>query len=147
MKEAFGGTFILKMFMIFFIIYVTFIFIVLNFAKHYRIKNYVVNFLEQSQYNGDASSLDNSDLDTYLRNVPYNVPNSVADEECKKVASSNNYQVFDGVCIIQYGEKKNGVIENPYYKVTVYFGASFPFFGLRLTIPISGETTVIYQPK
>mgnify|MGYP001856301377 CR=1 FL=1 len=71
MKDAFGGTFILKLFMIFFIIYVTFIFLVLNFAKHYRIKNYVVNFLEQSQYNGDASSLDDSDLDTYLRGVPY----------------------------------------------------------------------------
>lgn len=145
MKEAFGGTFMLKLFMVFFIIYVTFIFIALNFAKHYRIKNYVINYLEQNQYKF-GQNLENSELSSYLDNVPYTFNNEIAEDKCKQTAGSNEYDTFKGVCIIQYGQKVNGVREEPYYKVIVYFGAVFPWLNINITIPISGETTVIRQP-
>ena len=142
MKEAFGGTFMLKLFMVFFIIYVTFIFVALNFAKTYRIKNYVINYLEQKQYKYGAS-LSGSELETYLDNVPYTF--SLEEGECDKYTNGGDSIAFKGVCIIPMGVKSSGKYVDPYYKVIVFFGAEFPFLGINITIPISGETMIIHQ--
>ena len=57
MKDAFGGSIMIYLFMIFFVIYVALIGVALNFAKIYRIKNNVINILEQNQYSGDGSGI------------------------------------------------------------------------------------------
>ena len=69
MQEAFGGMSMMKMFMIFFVIYVCFMAIALNFAKIYRVKNYVINTLEQYQYSGDQNDLALTYLDEYLKDI------------------------------------------------------------------------------
>lgn len=148
MKEAFGGTFMLKLFMVFFIIYVTFIFVALNFAKHYRIKNYVVNYLEQKQYyfeDEKTSSAKYTDLENYLANVPYTFSEKLAEDKCDDYANGGDKTTFKGVCIIPMGVKSSGKYVDPYYKVIVFFGAEFPFLGINITIPISGETMIIHQ--
>ena len=136
MKDAFGGAVSIWLFLFFFIIYVTFIGIALNFAKTYRVKNYVVNTLEQQQYTGDANDEALSILDDYLDNVPYNINSDDIRDDCQKYG--DDAVVYHGVCIVPEGTNNA-----PYYKVVVYFVAEFPYFNIKLTIPASGETKVI----
>lgn len=136
MKEAYGGGFSIWLFMVFFVIYVCFIAVILQFAKTYRVKNYVINVLEQHQYTGAANDNALTILDSYLDNVPYTISDEVAFNQCEKYGS--NVAVYHGVCIIPQGET-----QKKYYKVVVFFEADFPFLNLNMTIPASGETKVI----
>ena len=149
MQEAFGGTFMLKLFMIFFIIYVAFIGIALNFAKIYRIKNNVINILEQYQYEGSNGNNNKvyAELGKYLDSVPYgykDAQNLNFENYCKSLAS--DYEEVDrdmytnyGVCVVQKGEE-----DKHYYMVTVYYVINFPVLDvLNLPITSSGETIVI----
>lgn len=137
-KDAYGGAFSIWLFMFFFIIYVCFIAVALQFAKTYRVKNYVINVLEQYQYTGAQNDSALSKLDTYLDGVPYNMDSTLAQKKCSK-SYGEKATIYKGVCIVPEGET-----DAPYYKVVVYFVAEFPLFNLNLTIPISGETKVIY---
>ena len=142
MKDAFGNAFSIYLFMFFFIVYVCFIGVALNFAKTYRVKNSVINILEQEQYDGSTNSSALGMISGYLSSVPYKVDSTLISDSCKKMDVDNNsYYVHDGVCIISQGD-----VINRYYKVVVYFSAEFPFLlgnNSAITIPISGETTVI----
>ncbi|MEE3343647.1 MAG: hypothetical protein VZS44_06120 [Bacilli bacterium] len=139
MKEAFGGTFTLKLLMVFFVVYVTFLGVALNIAKAYRIKNGVINILEQQQFDiNDASRTNdvNDIIYAYLYKIPYKVSSETISDDCKAAAKeagdSAKYQSDNGVCIIQY--------PGNYYKVTVYMYAEFPFLHISVKLPISGET-------
>lgn len=124
MRDAFGSTFMFKIIIIFIVAYVSFMTIAVNYAKTFRIKNGVINILEQYQYDGSSSL---SELDEYLNNVPYNVKNDDVISRC-----SGNL-IAEGVCVSSGSGDK-------YYVVTVYMVAKFPFLDLKLVIPISGET-------
>ena len=138
MKEAFGGTFTLKLIMVFFIIYITFMGVALQIAKLYRIKNSVINHLEQNQYVFEEKISDS--YTEYLRNIPYNIPNvSNLKEVCENGKNgSAKYYSDQGICI-----EKKGTDESPYYKVSVYYLAEFPFLGVYVPLTISGETMTI----
>ena len=148
MKEAFGGTFTIKLLMVFFVIYVTFLGVALNIAKSYRIKNGVINILEQNLYDGkkiDNSSDIGKKLNDYLVSIPYTVKSTEIEGKCKS-SSNGKYVVSNGVCIIPGGNtivEENGTLNN-YYIVTIYMNAKFPFFDINMTFPISGETMTIY---
>ena len=128
--------------MIFFIIYVTFIGVALQFAKTYRIKNNVINILEQQQYRGDANDSALTKLDSYLDGVPYpaNKYNAIASVECPK-RYGDEVTVYHGVCIVPMPQ---GSDKTEYFRVEVYFAAEFPFLDINLAIPASGETKIIY---
>lgn len=140
MKDAFGGTFTIYLFMIFFVIYVTFIGVALQFAKTYRIKNNVINILEQQQYTGANNDPALLKLDNYLDSVPYSVSDDLAISQCKKRYGDGNYKIHNGVCIVPMPNTS----DPEYFRVEVYFVAEFPFFNINLTIPASGETKIIY---
>ena len=141
MKESFGGLFTIRLMMIFFVIYVTFIGVALNIAKAYRIKNGVINILEQGQYSGGDMSAENASigtkLDDYFEKIPYKVPDERGSKIKEKYCNDSVY--YEGVCIIPGG----GDPDANYYKVIVFMSAEFPFFDIDLTLPISGETMTI----
>jgi len=141
MRESFGGAFMIKLVLIFIVIYITFMAVAIDYAKVFRVKNNVINILEQSQFEiGD--SFDN--IDNYLSKVPYNENgNESVKKNCNVTSfgSINNDTLLttNGVCIV----KKDDVDNDFYYKVTAYISIEFPFFNLYFTIPISGETKII----
>ena len=142
MQEAFGGTFMLKLFMIFFVIYVAFIGVALNFAKIYRIKNNVINILEQSQYKfekGTGPGETVEQVSNYLKGANYGFKfNTVFKAEDNCPTGDKNLRDDEGVCVIKRGEDAK-----PYYTVRVYYVIQFPLFGLTIPISASGETIVI----
>lgn len=142
MKDAFGGSFILRIMLVFFVIFICFMTVAINLSKTYRIKNNVINILERSdpnKFNTNGNNSTISKIDSYLRRVAYNYFNN---ENVKGNCAANNRDRFlsgNGVCII----KKEGN-NNVYYRVITYFVVDFPLFRLGILIPISGETKTIY---
>lgn len=142
MRESFGGAFMIKLVLVFIVIYITFMGVAIEYAKVFRVKNQVINMLEQSQYKiGDTSVEDK--IDTYLSSVPYNRAGTIGVEnKCNNsITENNSYKyITRGVCIEQFVDD-NAV--NAHFKVTVYISIDFPFFGINMTLPISGETKTI----
>lgn len=147
MRDAFGGTFVIKLILIFIVIYISFMAIAMQYAKTFRVKNLIINKLEQSQYDG---SLEDEDVlieisDT-LGQIPYNIndigTNTCNGEKQRFITSETgtSSSAGGGFCLEQ-----KGTPNKPYYKVTTYIVASLPLFGINITIPISGETKIIYQ--
>lgn len=142
LKEAYGGLTNLYIFMIFFVIYVCFIAVALNFAKTYRIKNYVISTLEQSQYASGVDEATLGQLDNYLDSVPYTISDDEVKDKCKNYGEPDNVVSHHGVCIIANGEE-----DSRYYRVVVFFKVEFPFLDINgFYIPVSGETMIIHQP-
>ena len=148
MSESYGGTFMVYLFMIFFVIYVFIIGVALNFAKIYRVKNNVINILEQYQYKGDnTDNIVYEKLDAYLKSVPYKVSqeSSTYINDCQnRTGGKENSKSYDqtlidkGVCVVRKGEANKY-----YYSVTVYYVAELPIMNLTIPITASGETIVI----
>ena len=50
MRESFGGAFMIKLVLVFIVIYITFMAVAIDYAKVFRVKNNVINILEQNQF-------------------------------------------------------------------------------------------------
>lgn len=135
MRESFGGAFMIKLVLIFIVIYVSFMAVAINYAKAFRVKNEVINIIEQIQYTG--TDADNNMIDTYLSGFGYAYGGR---DNLKKHCITENSGLFteNGVCII-----KKGDANYPYYRVITYIDIALPFLKISMTIPISGETKVI----
>ena len=49
MRDAFGGAFMIKLFLVFILIYVCFIALALNYAKAFKVKNKIIDYLETNE--------------------------------------------------------------------------------------------------
>ena len=49
MRDAFGGAFMIKLFLVFIIIYVSFTALALNYAKAFKVKNKIVEYIESHE--------------------------------------------------------------------------------------------------
>lgn len=145
MKEAYGGATNLYLFLFFFVVYVSFLAFALQFAKAYRVKNYVIDALEQGQYDGEAMDSGTNreiaeKLHKYFLSIPYTGVNNTADDFCKDNSDNGTYiaNSYEGACIIKYGEE-----DAPYYKVFTFVDFSLPLLDVDLKIPVGGETMII----
>ena len=142
MRDAFGSTFMFKLIIVFIVFYVSFMTSAVGYAKVFKIKNEVINFLEQYQVDTDSVSDWNNvvigKIDPYLDRSAYRRgDNNTVKGDC---SSKGGKMSSNGVCIVKNNLSKNSA----YYKVVVYLVISFPLFNSDFVIPISGETTTIY---
>ena len=49
MRDAFGGTFMIQVFLVFILIYISFTALALNYAKAFKVKNKVIDYLENTE--------------------------------------------------------------------------------------------------
>ena len=148
MKESFGGAFMLKLALVFLVIYVSFMAVAINYAKAFRVKNQIINIIEQYQYTGEKNGTAIDKINEYLVSVPYNFgSNDGVKQTCENIAGTGNDYTFTdrGACIIPKGAIGNFGNSSRYYKVVTFIDIDFNFFNIHMTIPISGETKVIYQ--
>ena len=124
MRDAFGGTFMIKLFLVFIFIYVGFTAIALNYAKAFRVKNKIIDFIETNEitdlasYLGEGSGTNANKLDNILESANYTV-------ECRTangLSTNSIVETSDGLCY--HGVLFNRVSGNSktdkyvYYKVT-----------------------------
>ena len=144
MREAFGGSFTIKLMLIFLAVYVAFIAIALNYAKAFRVKNGVIDIIEQSEGIDDYIDVGSESsvikkIDDYLISIGYYVK-GIDDKKCP--ITEYDYRGSRGYCL----KSTSSVIDNvetSYYKVTTFVRIELPFFNINMTIPITGETRKI----
>ncbi len=138
MRDAFGGAFLMKLLIIFIMIYVVFMAIALNYAKAFKVKNKIIDIIEQ--YEGHNVKADTA-INAYLDKADYYVSAGGI--------NANNYTCFNNggtgsqaYCLRKYQGSVGG-IPRSYYTVYTFIKLEFPFFRLSMTVPIKGETRLI----
>lgn len=138
MKDAFGGTFMIRVLMVFFVIFIAFMTVAVGYAKAFRIKNHIVSILEKPAYSNDYDSAI-SEIESYIGDVAYDYSgNSKIQNDCTNRGGS--LAVVQGICIAQKGD--DTLI---YYEVTSYFVIEPPLFNVSILAPIRGETKIVNQ--
>lgn len=131
MRDAIGGTFMLRILIIFIVLYIVFMCFAVSYAKTFRLKNKVIDILEQQGYDDD-------EINAYLDSNAYYFPganHSQVSNHCAKVSGN---LTINGACIVP---KDSG--NNSYYQVYLYIVYYFPFFHWEVVMPVGGETEVI----
>lgn len=153
MREAIGGTLLIKLVMVFIVIYIAFLAIAINYAITFRVKNQIISLLEAYEGYENAETA----IDSYIADVGYfrastGTSTLVADPDCGGVVSSCNCR--NGYCIRELQDPKNNGVEvnNPlldrvYYKVTAVVKFDFPIIGSIVSFPVSGESTLISKKR
>lgn len=142
MRDAFGGAFSIKLMLVFLVLYVSFICVALNYSRAFRVKNRIINIIEQNEgYNldntGDAVA---TQIDNYLATTGYFI-----NEETKRYLSNNNASSCNdlygrGYCVYQ-------ISSSPlYYGVETYMVFTLPIINVRFPVAVRGETRVIETP-
>ncbi len=129
MRDAFGGTFMIQLGLVFLVIYVSFMALALNYAKAFKVKNQIINYIEQ--YEGVSETTLNK-IENYLDIADYYVNFSAGSVDEDTVCYDRGY------CITKISSDR-GV----YYRVQTLFTVEFPLFNLHFDIPVRGETRVI----
>lgn len=147
MKEAVGGTFMIYVLLIFLAVYITFVAVALNYAKAFRVKNSVIDIIEQnegmdeSDFNareGNISTGVTGQINAKLKDYNYYV--SLSNNEIDKYCGDREHHFGLGYCI----SIKENNLDREYYQVVTFVQIKFPFWeDFNITIPIRGETRVI----
>lgn len=147
MKEAVGGTFMIYVLLIFLAVYITFVAVALNYAKAFRVKNSVIDIIEQNEgmddsdfasREGNINSGVTGQINSKLRDYNYRIV--LSSNEVTKYCGSDNNKFELGYCIT----RKNNNLDKEYYQVVTFVQIKFPFWDdLNITVPIRGETRVI----
>lgn len=140
MKEGVGGTFMIYVFLVFLAVYITFLAVAFNYARAFRVKNKVIDIIEQNEGMDFVDTSDDSTLgqiENYLGQVSY-VVTGIDRNNCP-LAEYEYINDERGYCIQEVDSGTNG----KYYKVKTFIKLEIPFMNLGFTIPVKGETRKI----
>ena len=144
MREAFGGVFMIRLMLVFVFIFVAFTAISLNYAKAFRIKNKVIDFVEQQEaFNldalfsgGDGKNL--AKLDKILDDAKYN-------KECQNTGGNGKIPTAAGApaayCYRGIIVEENEIIDNRTIKYNVYTYADWNLGTLNMIFALGGRNS------
>ena len=134
MRDSVGGTFMIYVLIIFLSVYIVFVAVAFNYARAFRVKNKVIDIIEQNEGIKEMDGNDNltgitsgvfGQIDTYLNNVSYRV-NNIGESNCKGYDYINEDR---GYCIAKIDQNSSiDGITSSYYKVRTFVYIEFPFF-------------------
>lgn len=113
MKESVGGTVLLKIVLVFLIVYIMFMAIVIKYGRTFRIKNALINQIEQHE--GYRTK-----------------------EEIEEVAKELGYLRNLKACYVKLPGDKGY-----YYQIEIFAQFDLPLVSNTLNIPVTGETRII----
>lgn len=156
MREAIGSTFLFKIMIVFIFFFSAFLAIAINYSQAFRIKNQVINYIEQYEGMNDSSE---EEIVNYINDVGYfRTPTC----DCDSGGAGNNYSCGDtnddrngakirldsgnetnGLCIRKLANSNGDV----YYRVTTFVSFDLPIIGEFVTFPVKGETKAITNDR
>lgn len=145
MRDAFGGAFILKLFLFFIIIYMCIMAGAISYTKAFRVKNSIINIIEQNSFSKVTYSKTVDEIEKYLKKINYNydedtsIVNYCTNMQDSKNDADDRYIFVNGACIVPHSS--NGDI---YYEVATFVHIELPFFGININVPVHGESKIIY---
>lgn len=146
MRDAFGGTFMIQILLVFIVIYVGFIGIAINYGRAFRVKNYVIDYLEENQINNlsNASQISSmrTDISQILDNTGYSNTN-ICDAIGNGYDENDNTKCINGVVIKQNNTVTKNGVNYVYYTVNTYIGYNLGFLNSLLSLTSSNDRSVI----
>lgn len=141
MRDAFGGVFMMRLMLVFIVVFVGFGAISLNYAKAFRIKNKVIDLIEQQEIK-NITNVKNytSKLDAIVTNADYNI--SCNKEEIKNDTGKVIGICYKGIVITENNEHNNS--DYIYYDVLTYGGWNLNF--LNMLLALGGEAQNSEEP-
>lgn len=154
MRDAFGGAFMIQIFLVFILIYVSFTALALNYAKAFKVKNRIIEYIETNeQVNiSDMTAQELINMETFFEEEIHGKMNYYGSLECTNTEEEKYCK--NGIQIVEQKSGTNTI--GKYYKVTTSFGWSIQFFNVINKISgkpdkeapfsnwkISGETRLI----
>lgn len=137
MRDAFGGAFMIKLMLVFLVIYVCFIAVALNYAKAFKAKNGIIDLIEK--YEGFDICKDQ--IDAYLSKISYNVAAQSGPTASYAADKPGTECQQQGYCIMETID-----YSGTNYVVTTFVQVSFFGFdnlaGISFTVPIKGEVRI-----
>lgn len=151
MRDAFGGAFMIKLFLVFIIIYVSFTALALNYAKAFKVKNKIIEYIETNETVdfSNMTAVELMDMQSFFDNEIHGNMNYFATLNC----SGSEIYCQNGIKIEEKGSATNTT--GKYYRVTTAFGWNINFFNVISALDnkqnqapiglwqISGETRLI----
>ena len=145
MRDAFGGVFMMRLMLVFIVVFVGFGAISLNYAKAFRIKNKVIDLLEQQQIIRVTDILTSSKnytdkLDQIIDNADYRINCDDSGEKQVTYKNSEDKVVaicYRGITIINKSTKENEEHEDSdsvYFEVVTYGGWNLGFLNMILDL-------------
>lgn len=141
MRDAFGGVFMIRLFIVFLFIYVSFAALSLNYAKAFRVKNSIISFVEENEII-DLRSINNVDkLDTILQNANYNKECSKGNGPIQSVEGKNVGYCHNGIVILKQSEEKISGTKSSVIKYQVIAYADWNLGPLTKLLALGGQKT------
>ena len=134
MKDSVGSTVLMKIFVVFMVVYIILMASILNYTKTFRIKNQVVNII--NRHGGYTTSAESEITDYISKSSIYG--------KCNLLEGNNEFgSNKEDKCEIKEYQMTDAA-GGSYYKVRVYVTFQFPLIKQTLQIPITGETKRLY---
>ena len=142
MRDAFGGVFMMRLMLVFVFIFVAFTAISLNYAKAFRIKNKVIDFVEQEEIM-DLDSLFNAANSNRLSKLGNILDDAKYNKECQNVDSNGKIsrEALDGKAYCYRGiiiEEAYTVDRTIVYNVYTY--ADWNLGALNMILALGGQS-------
>ena len=146
MRDAFGGVFMMRLMLVFIVVFVGFGAISLNYAKAFRIKNKVIDLIEQQQIKNVTDILTSTknytkSLDKIIDNANYTIEcdNSGSKQITIKEDDGIIGVCYRGITITINNSHKDS--DNIYYNVITYGGWNLNFLNMILALGGEGQNS------
>lgn len=135
MRDAFGGEFMLRLFLVFIFIYIMFSAVSLNYAKAFRLKNSIIDYLEKNEITDIDKINCDGELSKIIQAKQYNktCQNGNGVVESKDVSTS---YCCNGVVISKDTTTSTDKIN--YYEIKTY--ADWNLGGLNMLLALGGKS-------
>lgn len=149
MRDAFGGSFMLMIFLVFIFVYISFTAVSLSYAKAFKVKNAVISYLEESEIESlddmTATQLNdfenfinkeivgNSNYDMSRYNICKNYPKTdpLGGDRVKGICANAGIQIDES----EQDERTGGY----YYTVTTFLGWDIGFLSKLASLNGNGN--------
>lgn len=140
MKDAIGGSLLLNIVVIFTSVIILMFVGILAYSKAYKIKNRVIEVIEENAvYNENVADALSDDL----TRAGYRT--ATKDQIKSKCENGNLTEDWSGhlYCVYRIQVDESNSDRGYYYQVVTYVHFDFPVIGSMLTIPVKGETKIL----
>lgn len=135
MRDAFGGSFMLMIFLVFIFIYICFTAVSLNYAKAFKVKNAVISYLEESEIISldEMTATQMNEFEKFIDeeivgNKKYNMSHYNVCQNFKETTENNRKKGLCAEAGIQIRESEQDERTGGYYyTVSTYLGWDIGF--------------------
>ncbi len=145
MRDAFGGAFMIKLFLVFLFIYIFFTAMALNYAKAFKVKNKVIDYLEDNEIiDAGATAAEYKKMSDHFEKEKLGTLNYRIDNNsmpCNYNTEPNIVYCENGIKIVKMQPKATRGETNKmgtYYRVETYFTWNLSF--LRKLTALSSDS-------